>query len=97
MCCILHNLKIRVNLWLITEIVCNQIFVSVAASNQRDRSVFTDQHRRRERSPIVMEHLGQRVSAAVEQRQNFSWSNIFRKPAIIRQTSFALDVEIDVT
>src|ERR1043166_6055543 len=44
---------------LVSKVVRDQIFVSVAAPDERDRSIFTNQHRSGERSPIIVKHLGQ--------------------------------------
>src|SRR5688572_25887536 len=63
------------NPWLIPGVVGDQIFVSVAAADQMRLAVAADQDRSGQRPPVVVKHLGQRIRAAIQQRQNFAGSD----------------------
>src|SRR4030095_2365267 len=72
-------------------------FVSIPSSDQIHFMVFTNQNRSRQRSSIVMEHLRQGVSSAIQQGQHFIGLDVCRQLSIVRQSPFTFYVEIDVT
>src|ERR1044071_7263040 len=92
---LLHPYRIRVYLWL-KYIVDNQVFVGITSTNESWNALFTDQHSRRQRPPVVMKHLGQRVRATIQERQHLAWLNILGQLAIIGKASFTFDVEIHI-
>src|SRR5215475_1231901 len=78
------------------QFVVDQILVAIALPDHLNPAALFDHHRSRKRAAIVRRHLRHCIRAGVEHGDHFADLDVGRKPSAIRQTPFAVQVEIDI-